>query len=201
MSEIGRLEKPHKDTFAGKKKLYCVPNVIHFKDLPEEYIQLSNRYWSDVFAQIDKLETAWEIQKIFCENIYISGDEALNVLEKTNQKAFEIIKRKTEKGASLIPLEDKQLLGVFIDWRNCLGVVRVPEVFKKVYDFYIEALNKRVEHIQNTILHNLEECEASLLVMEDEIRAKLQFPAEIEVFLVRPPSYDDVIRWIRDNMQ
>ncbi len=201
MSELGKLEKPTVDSFMGKKKLYCVPNVIFFKDLPNEYETLSNRYWADVFIQLDKLETAWEIQKIFCENIYISGEEALNVLEKTNQKAFELIKQRIEKGASLIPLENKELLGEFIDWRNCLGVVRTPDIFRKVYDFYAEALNKRLEHVQNTILSNMHEGEASLLIMEDEMRAKIQFPPDIEVFLVRPPSYDDIIKWFRKNMQ
>lgn len=200
MSELGKLEKPSADSFTGKKKLYCVPNVILFKDLPDEYTALSNKYWSDVLKQLDKLETAWEIQKIFCENIYIGGEEALNVLQKTNERAFELIKQKIEKGASLIPIENKELLGAFIDWRNCLGVVRTPEIFRKVYDFYTEALNKRLEHVHNTILSNIQEGEASLLVMEDEMRAKLQFPVDIEVFLVRPPSYDDIIRWLRDNM-
>ncbi len=201
MSELGKLEKPSVDSFAGKKKIYCVPNVIIFKDLPDEYASLSNKYWTDVFMQLDKLESAWEIQKIFCENIYISGDEALNVLQKTNERAFELIKQKIDKGAALIPLENKELFGAFIDWRNCLGVVRTPDIFKKVYDFYNDALNKRLEYIQNTIFDNLKDGEATLLIMEDEIRAKMQFPIDIEIFLVRPPSYDDIIRWLRDNMQ
>jgi hypothetical protein len=41
--------------------------------------------------------------------------------------------------------------------------------------------------------------EAGLLIMKDEDRAKLQFPADIEVFLVTPPSYDDIMRWLREK--
>ncbi len=200
MSELGKLEKPSTDSFTGKKKLYCVPNVILFRDVPEEYAKLSNRYWADILLQLDKLEAAWRIKKVFCENIFIGGEEALNVLEKTNEKAFELIRQKVETGALLIPIESKDILGPFIDWRNCLTVVRTQEVFSKVYDFYIDALNKRLQHVQNTIEINLQEGEASLLVMEDEVRAKIQFTPDIEVFLVRPPSYDDLIRWLRDNL-
>ena len=35
--------------------------------------------------------------------------------------------------------------------------------------------------------------------MKDEDRAKLQFPSDIEVFLITPPSYDDIIRWFREK--
>lgn len=201
MSELGKLEKPATDSYMFKKKLYCVPNVIPFADLSDEYTVLLNKYWEDIFKQLDKLDIVWKIQKVFCENIYVEGEEALNVLAKTNKKAFDLIYKKIEGGASFLPIENKEILGSFIDWRNCLSVVRTEEVFRQVYNFYLEALNKRLQHIQNIIENNLQAEEASLLIMEDEIRAKLQFPADIEVFLVRPPSYDDIIRWFRDNFQ
>jgi hypothetical protein len=38
-----------------------------------------------------------------------------------------------------------------------------------------------------------------LLIIKDEDRAKLQFPSDIEVFLVTPPSYDDIMRWFREK--
>lgn len=201
MSELGKLEKPAADSYMLKKKLYCVPNVIPFMDVSDEYTILLNKYWEDIFKQLDKLDIVWKIQKVFCENIYIEGDEALNVLAKTNKKAFDLIHKKIEGGASFIPIENKEILGSFIDWRNCLSVVRTEEVFRQVYNFYLEALNKRLQHIQNIIESNLQAEEASLLIMEDEIRAKFQFPSDIEVFLVRPPSYDDLVRWFRDNFQ
>lgn len=202
MSELGKLEKPSTDSFKGKRKLYCVPNIIPFNDPPDEYIALSNKYWSDIYIQLEKLSSVFGIQKIFCENIYINNEnEALNVLEKTNIKVFELVKENIKKGASLIPLENRELLGAFIDWRNCLGVVRTPDIFKKVYDFYTETLNNRLEHVQNTILDNLQEGEACLLIMEDEMRAKIQFPPDIDVFLIRPPSYDDILKWFRDNLR
>jgi len=201
MTELGKLEKPSADTFADKRKLYCVPNVIPFMDVSEEYTDLSGRFWQDISQQLEKLEAAWKINKVFCENIYLEGQEAMNVLAKTNEKAFNLIQKKIENGAVFIPVENKEILGEFIDWRNCLGVVRTMDVFKKVYGFYLDALNKRIQHVRNIIEGNLQAGEASLLIMEDEIRAKIQFPPDMEVFLVRPPSYDDLLRWFRENLE
>jgi hypothetical protein len=51
----------------------------------------------------------------------------------------------------------------------------------------------------SVINSNLKEDEAGLLIMKDEDRAKLQFPSDIEVFLITPPAYDDIIRWFREK--
>ncbi len=201
MSQLGRLEKPSTESYIGKKKIYCVPNVIPLIDVSVEYTKLINTYWDDIFKHLDRLELVGKVQKIFCENIYIEGQEALDVIKNTNEKVFELIQKKIELGATFMPIEDKEILGTFIDWRNCLGVIRTVEVFKQAYNFYLEALSKRLEHIRNIIESNLQAGESGLLVMEDEIRSKIQFSQDIEVFLVRPPSYDDILRWIRDNFQ
>jgi hypothetical protein len=52
----------------------------------------------------------------------------------------------------------------------------------------------------NLIESKLLEAEAGLLIMKDEDRSKLQFPKDIEVFLITPPSYDDIMRWFRERM-
>lgn len=201
MTELGKLEKPTVDNYSFKRKLYCVPNVIPFTDISDEYTKLLDNYWRDIVLQLEKLTNVWKIKKIFCENIYLEGQDALEVLQNTNKKAFDIIQTKIQEGASLVPLENKELFGLFIDWRNCLSVVRTADVFRQVYSFYNEALNKRLQHIKEVIENNLSEEEASLLLMEDEIRAKIQFPPDIEVFLVRPPSYDDLLKWLRNNLR
>ncbi len=200
MSELGRIEKPAINNYTFKRKLYCVPNVIPFTDGSDEYTKLLDKYWEDVLVQLEKLNIVWKIKKVFCENIYVEGQDALNVLENTNKKAFEIVQAKIKEGALVVPIENKELLGLFIDWRNCLSVVRTVDVFRQVYNFYMEVLNNRLQHIQDVIDKNLPAGEASLLLMEDEMRSKIQFSSDIEVFLVRPPSYDDLIKWLRNNL-
>jgi len=35
--------------------------------------------------------------------------------------------------------------------------------------------------------------------MRDEDRIRLQLSSDIEIFLVTPPSYDDILRWFREK--
>jgi hypothetical protein len=131
--------------------------------------------------------------------IYLQGEEMLNILARFNERIQQIVKKKLEEGGTRLPLEDKEIFGSFIDWGNCLKVVSTKEVFTKVLEFYTELSNKRLQHILSVIDSNLAEAEAGLLIMKDEDRAKLQFSGDIEVFLVTPPSYDDIMRWFREK--
>ncbi len=201
MVELGKIEKPDAESFSGKRKLYCVPNVLIVESAPEEYKKLANKYWDEVSGHIAKLEIAGKIKKIFADNITSMDKEAIDELVKINEKALQLIKSKIEEGAELFPLESEEIFGPFIDWRNCLHIIRTEEAAQKVLGFYMEFLNKRLEHILGVIEKNLLSDEAGLLIMADEYRAKLQFPSDIEIFLVTPPSYDDLMRWLRDRMK
>lgn len=198
--ELGRIEKPEAKIFAGKRKLYCVANVYPIEDAPDDYKELFNKYWDDVIHQIEKMEVIGKIKKVFCELIYSGGEEALNILSKINERLHRIIKKKLDEGSTLLPLESKEIFGPYTDWGNCLKVVYTEEVFNKVLEFYTEFSNKRLQHMLSVIVDNLQEAEAGLLIMKDEDRAKLQFPKDLEVFLVVPPSYDDILKWFREKM-
>jgi hypothetical protein len=198
--ELGQIDRPNAEDFAGKKKLYCVANIYAIEDAPEDYKKLVDKYWDEVVQQIEKIEAAGKIKRIFCELIYQEGDDALNMLMKINERIPQIIRNKSEEGGVLIPLENKEILGTYTDWGNCLRVVFTREVFKRVLEFYTDAAEKRLQHIMNLIESKLLEAEAGLLIMKDEDRSKLQFPKDIEVFLITPPSYDDIMRWFRERM-
>jgi hypothetical protein len=200
MVEIGQIEKPEADMFAGKRKLYCIANVYPIEDTPDDFKELFHRYWDEVAQQIKKIEIAGKIQKIFCEILFEQGEEALNMLEKLNERIVKIIREKTAEGGILIPLESKDILGSYTDWGNCLRVVYTKEVFTKILEFYTEISNKRLQQVLDIIDKNLSEAEAGLLLMKDEDRAKLQFPKDMEIFLITPPSYDDIMRWFRDEL-
>lgn len=200
MVELGHIDRPEAEIFAGKRKLYCVANIYPIEEASDDYKELINKYWDEVIKQIEKIEVAGKIKKIFCEIIYLQGDEALNILAKLNERIPQIIKKKLEEGATLFPLESKEILGPYTDWGNCLRVVYTQEVFTKVIEFYMEFSNKRLQQILDIIDSNISEAEAGLLIMKDEDRVKLQFPRDIEVFLVTPPSYGNIIRWFRENL-
>jgi hypothetical protein len=200
MVELGQIDRPDAASFAGQRKLYCVASIFSVADAPDDYTALVARYWDEVVQQLEKIESAGKIKKIFSEIILEQGDKALDILGKINEKVPEIIKKRLEDGGTLIPLESSEFLGPYTDWSNCLRVVYTREVFMKVLEFYNEISEKRLRHIQETIEKNLLEAEAGLLLLKDEDRVKLQFPKDVEVFLVTPPSYDDIMRWLRDKM-
>jgi hypothetical protein len=203
MVELGEIVKPKVESFSGKRKLYCVPNVYSLKDAGDEYKEyneLVNKFWDEVAQHIERVEAAGKIKKIFCEGIYTQGEEALSELAKINERAHIIVKKKVESGAVLLPVESKEIFDTYVDWRNCLAVVRTREVSSKVFEFYKDAYNKRLQHIQNVIESNIAEQEAGMLIMVDEDRVKLQLADDIELFLVTPPSYDNLLRWFRDRV-
>ena len=200
MVELGQMSKPNVEDYIGKKKLYCIANIYTIDDAPDDYKELVNRYWDEVVQQMEKIEAAGKVKKIFCELVSTQGDEALNMLGKNNERLSQIIRKKLDEGVTLLPLENKEIFGPYTDWGNCLRVVFTKEVFTRILEFYTEISEKRLQHIISTIESNLSEAEAGLLIMKDEDRAKLQFPKDIEVFLITPPSYDDIIRWFREKL-
>lgn len=200
MVELGQINRPNAEDFIGKRKLYCVANIYPLEDAPDDYKELLTKYWDEVFLQIEKIEVAGKIKKIFCEIISRQGDEALDMWAKINERIPQIIKKKLEEGSALVPIEDDNILGPYTDWGNCLRVVYTKEVFTKILEFYTEFSERRLQHILNAIDSNLAQAEAGLLIMKDEDRIKLQFPKDIEVFLITPPSYDDIMRWFREKL-
>jgi hypothetical protein len=201
MNELGKIQRPEAGAYSGRRKLYCVANIYAIEDAPEDFRNLIGRYWDEVVSQIEKVEAAGKIKKIFCEIVSQKGEESLEMWSKINERVSEIIRTKIGEGGELIPIEDEQILGQYTDWGNCLRVVFTQQVFARVLEFYSDFADKRLQHIIGVIDSSLPDGEAGLLIMKDEDRAKLQFPADIEVFLITPPSYDDIVRWFRDRFR
>ncbi len=200
MAELGQIQRPDVEEFRGKRKLYCVANIYSIEDAPNDFTELLNKYWDEVVRQLEKIENAGKAGKIFCELISEQSEQEIGILNKINERSYQIIKQRLDQGDTLIPLERKEIFGPYTDWGNCLSVVFTKEVFTKVLGYFMEFSEKRSQHILKVIDDNLAEAEAGLLIMKDEDRAKLQFPKDIEVFLITPPSYDDIIRWLRDKL-
>ncbi len=199
--ELGRIERPAAEGFIAKRKLYCVPSIYSMEDAPEDYRGLFEKYWDEVVKHLERLEVVGKVTKVFCEHITSPGDEAFDVLAKANERALQVIQKKMGEGAILLPLEKEEILGPFLDWANCLTIVRTKEVFGKIMGFYSELVDQRLQHAKEVIEANLLEGEAGMLIMRDEDRMRLQLPPDIEIFLVTPPSYDDILKWIRGRMK
>jgi hypothetical protein len=199
MVELGKIQRPEAGDFIDKKKLYCVADIYTPDDAPDDYKELVDKYWDEVVRQLEKIEVAGKIKKIFCEIITGEDEENLEILARISGRLSELVKKRVEEGGTLFPLENKEILGPYTDWGNCLRVVFTREVFTRVLEFYREFSEKRLQHIMEVIEKNLSEADAGLLIMKDEDRTQMQFPKDIEIFLVTPPSYDAIIRWFRDK--
>jgi hypothetical protein len=199
MVELGRIKKPAIDSFAGRRKLYMVRSVHAPAGSTDEFKGLIRKYWDDVLLQVGKLEAAGKIQKIFCEQILSADEHALKEFAGHNEGAVRLIMDKVAGGAILYPLENEEIYRQMIDWRNCLEVVVTREVFETVLGFYRDLIEKRLEHLRKVIEENLEKEEAGLLISAEEDKTRFFFSEDIALFSVIPPSYDDILKQIRDR--
>lgn len=199
MTELGKIDRPEAADFRNKKKIYFVRNLYLPSSASEKYRDIFKRYWSEVEEHLSKLEATGKISKIFCESIYMSGEESLKVLNAMNARLEQIVKKRINAGASFPPLEDEEIFGAYIDWSNCLIIVRTTAVHKTVHKFLKDAAEKRFEHLNSVLRENIGDGETGLLIMRDEDRTFLKLPDDIELFLVSPPAYDDLLKFVRDS--
>ena len=197
--QIGRIEKPSAERFKQGKKLYLVPLIYSNKDAPPEYRERIGHYWQQVVEQLINLEAkVGKISRVYHETISQSGEDGMRVVEKVNPDSYQIVKGKCDNGAVFEAIEEKELFEEVMDWERCilLGFAS-GKVASKVSEFYVEALRKRYEFMAKGIGDTLKGNEAGLLFITENHR--LQFPADIEVFNVFPPTLDEIHRWLRDR--
>jgi len=199
MTELGKIGKPEVAIYKNKKKIYFVRNLYLPQNATDKYKSIFSRYWNEVGEHLAKLEIAGRISKIFCESIYLAGEEAMNVLSAMNIRLEQIVKEKIDAGAELIPLESKEIFEIYIDWYNCLSVVRTPKVHETIHKLLDETISERFQHIKAVLDEHVGDKEAALLIMRDEDRKHLILPDDTELFFVVPPAYDDLLQFIRDS--
>ncbi len=196
---ITQLPKPEVNQFKGKRKLFLVPTFFFPPNIPDEGTNILDSYWSEIRDHIDKLERSLgSISHIYHENLYLSGEEGLSLIENLNPKGLTFIKALSNSTASLEQTEDKDLWEENWDWQTCIsmGLLRSQKVMKLAYESYQETTQKRFEYSSNRIDQTLLENETGILFCREDHR--IQFPNDIQVFFVAPPSLDTLKKWI-DN--
>jgi hypothetical protein len=200
MSEtLGKIKKPEASQFKNGRKLFFVPLI--FKSMEEDTAlsELAARYWGEVENQIAGLETKLsEVKRIYHE--LLTDDEDIKHLGDLSSGSHKLVESLKNKGAVLTCIEDPVILGEFLDWGRCIAIgLRSPVVFETVYKSYEEAEHKRLEYLSKKIDETLEEDESSVLFMRED--HSIQFPADIQVFYVAPPSFDAIQRVLREKRE
>lgn len=196
--ELGKIEKPSLERFLEKKKLYCV-NHVFMSGEDQEFKNILDRYWTEIDEHLRRLEVAGKIDKIFIEGLVYEDEESISKVRNINENLYNLLKKRIDEGGRVIPIEEEGIFSAFVDLRNCLLIVRNRDVYEKLYGYYKEVAEKRFASIKQAITQALGEGESALLIMDENLRVLMDFPEEFELFLVVPPSYDEIVKYFRDK--
>jgi len=197
--ELGKIEKPEADEFKKGRKLYFVPLIYCEREPQTEYLERFNKYWNQVEDQISGLELKLgKVDKVYHELVSVGGEDGVKLIKDLNDKSYQIVENRLDKGTQLEATEEAEILTEFMDWSRCLVMgLQNQKVFTQVYEYYTEASKKRNEHIARKIDETLKEGEVGILFMREG--HQIQFPLDITVFYVVPPALDEIKRWLRDR--
>ena len=198
---LGKMEKPEASSFKLGRKLIYVPLIfLPPDDEDAELLSLVKKYWSEAAEQVNKLsDDLGGIKKVYHE-LAPAGEEGLQVMEGMHSGSHELVKSVLSSGAVLQETEDLEALAEYLDWGRCLAVrLESPKVFTEVYENYTRAQQKRIEAIANKIDESLKTDELGLALLREGHR--VQFPTDIQIFYVAPPSLDALSRYVRDRLE
>ncbi len=197
--ELGKIEKPQAAAFSGKRKLYVVPLLYRWPEADTEYTVLFERYWHDIEAQLKHLaDRIGVVKHIYHEGIDEKGDAALASLQQFNPASAQIARSLISSDADFVSIEDRELIAESLDWERfiMLGFASA-KVAKLATDQFRSAMKSRYDLIVKRIAETLLADEAGVLFIREG--HPIQFPKEIEVFSVFPPSLDEIHRYLRSR--
>ena len=192
METLGSTGKPDPSQFDRKRKLFLVPLVTVPPQLEGQISDLADTHWDQIKGQLQNLEKSLgTIRHVFHELIHDEGKAGEQLLSQIAPRSASLIKEITDSSGHLEQTEDQDLLFELSDWQRFLSIGLVSQ---KVSDLasasYQTAMNDRYEYIGNQIDETLEEDEvAALFISEDH---RVQFPSDIQVFYVSPPSQNQL---------
>ena len=206
MAKLGKIEKPKVSDFGKSRRLFCVPLIPQFnqKDIDEELKKNFDEFWVQVTSKIEDLKRISEVSHVFVETIIKDGEEGLDMVKQLSEECYILTKEKIENGAKLAVVEDEEILNEFLDWSLCLSLIRRSQrVFTKILEFYQDARNRRNKEISKRIDKSLKKNDCGLLFMTDENRLQIQpiLSSDIQIFLIHPPAFNDVMRVFREFLQ
>ncbi|HLG51545.1 MAG TPA: hypothetical protein VKY56_07910 [Chloroflexota bacterium] len=197
--ELGRIERPTAESFAGTRKIFLVPLVFSPAEPPADYVGMLERYWAGVRNQIRRLaERTGPIRRVYHEGVYRSGEEGARMIKELSKRSHALLDEYLQGDAVVEALEDADLFAESVDWQRCLMAgLTSRKVLDTVLNAYREATRRRYETMARRIDETLKPGESAVLLIQED--HAIQFPKDIQVFYIAPPALDEIHRWLRDR--
>ena len=193
---LSQIPRPQADRFQDRKKLFLVPNYVMPPDGPPDGLELVERYWSEVRDSIANLERSLgPASRVYHELIYADGEDGLAQVDMMNPQGAAFIRAMCQSTGALHALEDAELVHEHTDWQRVLALGPASQkVFAAALEGYQSTLQARYDSIAEKLSEDLSEGDAAALFIREDHR--VQFPADVQVFFVAPPSLDNLKRWL-----
>ena len=201
MATLGSTGKADAQQFDKKRKLFLIPLVSIPPQLEEQISDLADTHWRQIREQLQNLEKSLgTIRHVFHELIHEEGKPGVQLLSQISPRSAALVKEITDSSGHLEQTEDQDLLFELSDWQRCLSVGLVSQkVSTLASENYQTAMNDRYVHIGSKIDEVLEEDGvAALFISEDH---RVQFPSDIQVFYVSPPTQNQLKQSVVDLIQ
>ena len=195
--ELGKIERPLAGEFGAGRKLFYVPLIFTPMEPETDLLNLVDRYWDEVGEQVANLEAKLgDVAKVYHEMVPVGGEDGANIIEELNAGSYKVSKKWLDNGADLEPIEEADELAEFMDWSKCMLIgMQSVKVATKIFEFYRESQKLRIENISKRLDETLKEEEIGVLLMREG--HQVQYPSDVKVFYVAPPSLDEIHRWMR----
>ncbi len=197
--KLGRIARPPAEEFKAGRKLLFVPLIFAPGKAEPDFLKLVEKYWRQAQEQVIRLaDKLTKVSRVYHELVTSGGEEGVKAVEAMGSGSYRMVKTFLDKGAELQPIEDKDSLLEFMDWSRCLAIgLQSHRVFARVYESFLEIQKKRNEQINRRIDETLKGDEIGLLLMREG--HQVQFPPDVQVFYIAPPSLDEIRRWLTDR--
>ena len=199
--QLTEITRPKAEGYRNGRKIYLVPTFFVMAGIPDDFRERVDRYWVDVRNQVENLEkTLTRVSHVYHESVFDSGEKGLGEVEQVNAHGHAFINVLCRSTATLEATDDQESLAEAIDWQRCAGVGLVSDgVSETVREALDKATKARYSHMATVIDDTLGEDEAGLFVVNED--HQVQFPSDVQVFYVSPPSLDEIKRWVGDQMR
>lgn len=220
MAELGKIEKPEANSFTAKRKLYVVP-TLPFEELALQFnleTAKVERFWGEVREKKEYFITTYgNISALYIEGVNEDEKIGIDFFEKFGKESnhYKLIKSLTDSGAVIRGIEKGEHLRLsrllFEEYSKSF----IPEVKELHEGFYGKDIDfekwrnylvDRIQEVQNEmsklaskIIAEMPENNNGVLIITDG--RPIEFPENMDVFQIRPPIFDEIVRYIRDQVK